>query len=47
LLAATAAPAVTNVFFNASQSATLVVSNINAVTVSSGDYLFMYSADGC
>ena len=38
--------AVTNVFFNASQTATLVVSNINAVTIRSGDYLFTYSVDG-
>ena len=46
LLGAPAAHAVTNVFFNASQTATLVVSNINAVTIRSGDYLFTYSADG-
>lgn len=38
--------AVTNVFFDVSQTATLVVSNINAVTLRSGDYLFTYSADG-
>jgi hypothetical protein len=37
--------AVTNSFFNASQTATLVVSNINAVTLQSGDYRFTYSAD--
>src|SRR5512142_2407187 len=46
LLGAPAAPAVTNVFFNASQTSTLIVSNINAVTIRSGDYLFTYSADG-
>jgi hypothetical protein len=38
--------AVTNTFFNASQTATLLVSNINAVTIQSGDYRFTYSADG-
>ncbi len=41
-----AAQAVTNIFFNASQTATLVVSNINSVTIQSGDYRFTYSADG-
>ncbi len=46
LLGATTTQAVTNVFFDASQTATLVVSNINAVTIRSGDYLFTYSADG-
>ncbi len=46
LLSAPATRAVTNVFFDASQTATLVVSNINAVTIRSGDYLFTYSADG-
>jgi hypothetical protein len=40
------AQAVTNVFFNAAQTSTLAVSNINAVTIRSGDYLFTYSADG-
>src|SRR4051794_31735922 len=40
------APAATNSFFNASQTATLVVSNINAVTIQSGDYRFTYSTDG-
>jgi len=44
--AATPAFAVTNSFFNPSQTATLVVSNINAVTIQSGDYRFTYSADG-
>lgn len=43
---APSARAVTNIFFNASQTATLVVSNANAVTIRSGDYLFTYSADG-
>lgn len=46
LLVAPATLAVTNVFFNASQTATLLVSNINAVTIQSGDYRFTYSADG-
>ncbi len=46
LLGPPAARAVTNVFFDASQTSTLVVSNINAVTIRSGDYLFTYSADG-
>jgi hypothetical protein len=46
LLAAGAAQAVTNIFFNVSQTATLVVSNINSVTIQSGDYRFTYSADG-
>jgi len=46
LLGASATQAITNVFFNATQTSTLVVSNINAVTVRSGDYLFTYSADG-
>lgn len=38
--------AVTNVFFNASQTATVISSNINAVTLRSGDYLFTHSVDG-
>ncbi len=46
LLGSPATQAATKVFFDASQTATLVVSNINAVTISSGDYLFTYSADG-
>ena len=41
-----ATQAVTNVFFDASQTSTLVLSNINAVTIRSGDYVFTYSADG-
>src|SRR5512140_137578 len=43
---APATQAITNVFFNASQTSALVVSNLNAVTIRSGDYLFTYSADG-
>lgn len=46
LLDTLTAPAVTNVFFNASQTATLVSSNINLVTFISGDYQFTYTADG-
>lgn len=41
-----AAPAVTNRFFVGSPAATLIVSNINAVTLQSGDYRFTFSADG-
>jgi hypothetical protein len=40
------AGAATNLFFDASQTSTLVVSNLNAITIRSGDYLFTYSADG-
>ena len=46
LLVASSARAVTNIFFNASQPSTLIVSNVNAVTIQSGDYRFTYSADG-
>lgn len=46
LLCAHAIGANTNVFFNASQTATLVTSNVNAVTINSGGYLFTYSVDG-
>lgn len=46
LLIAPAAEAVTNIFFNASQTAAVVASNANAVTLSTGDYLFTYSVDG-
>jgi hypothetical protein len=46
LTVASPALAVTNEFFNPSQTATLVVSNINAVTIQSGDYRFTYSVDG-
>ena len=41
------ARAVTNVFFNAAQTAMMISSNINAVTLRSGDYLFICSVDGC
>lgn len=40
------ARAVTNIFFNASQTATVISSNINAVTLRSGDYLFTHTVDG-
>ena len=40
------ARAVTNDFFNASQTATMVASNITTITLSSGGYLFTYSQDG-
>ena len=46
LAVASPALAVTNYFFNTSQTATLIVSNINAATIQSGDYRFTYSADG-
>jgi hypothetical protein len=46
LLTVPAAQGVTNVFFTGSQTATLIVSNINDVTIQSGDYRFTYSADG-
>lgn len=46
LVVASPAFAVTNYFFSGAQPATLVVSNINAVTIQSGDYRFTYSADG-
>lgn len=46
LLGAVEALGVTNVFFNSSQTATLVTSNINTVTIRSGDYFFSYSVDG-
>ncbi len=36
----------TVVFFTQSQTAANVASNINSVTIQSGDYLFAYSADG-
>ena len=38
--------AVTNNFFNASQTMAVVSSNLNSVTISSGGYLFTYSQDG-
>jgi hypothetical protein len=40
------AHALTNVFFNPSVPATLVASNVNSRTVSSGGYLMTYSVDG-
>ena len=40
------ASAVTNVFFTGSQAATVVSSNITAITIQSGDYRFTYSVDG-
>jgi hypothetical protein len=46
LFGAPATRAVTTNFFDASQTSTLVVSNINAITIQSGDYRFTYSADG-
>lgn len=46
MLCAQAAQAVTNIFFNASQTATVIASNITDVTLSSGDYRFTYSRDG-
>ena len=46
LSGAPAARAVTNLFFTGSQTSTVVSSNLNAVTIQSGDYRFTYSADG-
>ena len=46
LLAVPAAQASTNVFFDVSQTATVISSNLTAVTLRSGDYLFTYSQDG-
>ena len=46
LLGAPAARAVTNLFFTGSQAATVVSSNINAITIQSGDYRFTYTVDG-
>ena len=46
LLGIPAAPAVTNSFFTGSQTATAVSSNLNAITIQSGDYRFTYSVDG-
>ncbi len=46
LLQVQAAHAVTNVFFNVSQTATVTASNIIAVTINSEGYLFTYSQDG-
>src|SRR5688572_9021875 len=36
----------TNVFFSAAQTAVVVSSNINAVSIRSGDYLFTHTVDG-
>ena len=38
--------ATTNVYFNAAQTATVTASNITAITINSGGYLFTYSQDG-
>lgn len=46
LLIAPKAEAVTNLFFNASQTASVMSSGTNATTLRSGDYLFTYSVDG-
>src|SRR5580765_1959654 len=46
LAGAPATQAATNVFFTGSQTSTLVVSNINAIAIQSGDYRFTYSVDG-
>ena len=45
LLCALAAQAVTTVFFNAAQIATVVATNMTSTTISSGGYLFTYSLD--
>jgi len=45
-LAVTPARAITNLFFNPSQPATVVASNITSGTLSSSGYLFIYTADG-
>jgi hypothetical protein len=46
LAAVETATAVTNVFFSGAQTATVVSSNITAITIQSGDYRFTYSVDG-
>ena len=46
LVCAPAAQAVTNVFFNASQTATVTATNMTSTTIRSLDYLFTYSVDG-
>jgi hypothetical protein len=46
LVGAPATQAITTNFFNASQTSTLITSNVNAITIQSGDYRFTYSADG-
>ena len=45
LLCAQAAQAVTTVFFNPAQTATVVATNMTATTISSTSYLFTYSLD--
>ena len=40
------ARAVTNVFFSAFQTATVVTTNMNSATIRSGAYLFTYTTDG-
>jgi len=45
LLCAQAVQAVTTVFFNPAQAATLVATNATSDTASSGGYLFTYSLD--
>lgn len=44
-LCAPAAPAVTTIFFNATQTETLVSSNLTVRTISSSGYLFTYTQD--
>lgn len=46
LLHVATAHAVTNVFFNSSQTATVLMTNMTSTTIRSGDYLFTYSVDG-
>jgi hypothetical protein len=46
LSVAPAVRAATNSFFNSSQTATLILSSTNSVTIQSGDYQFTYSVDG-
>ncbi len=46
-LAVPPASAVTNVFFNAYQTATVVASNMTDMTISTRGYQFTYSVDGC
>ncbi|HEY5913021.1 MAG TPA: hypothetical protein VJA21_20720 [Verrucomicrobiae bacterium] len=43
---ASPSPAMTNVFFNAYQTATVVATNMTATTIRSRGYLFTYSVDG-
>ena len=46
IFASVASATTTNVFFNASQTATVVASNLTTVSINSGGYLFTYSQDG-